>query len=61
MTKWWIKSLVPNCGFYMQKPSGKKKKKKNRTPQGNSYYRKENVLDTFQNNPREGALKSGWR
>lgn len=39
----------------------KQQQKQNRTPQGNSYYQKENVLDTFQNNPREGALKSGWR
>ena len=63
MTKEWIKSLGPNCGFDTLKPSGKKKTKQNqnRSPQRNSYYRKESVLDTFQNNQREGALESGWR
>lgn len=62
MTKECIKSLGPNCGFDTLKPSGKKQKQKqNRSPQRNSYYQKESVLDTFQNNQREGALESGWR
>lgn len=39
----------------------KQKQKQNRSPQRNSYYRKESVLDTFQNNQREGALESRWR
>ena len=31
MTKEWIKSLGPNCGFDTLKPSGKKKQNKTKT------------------------------